>query len=58
MFFVDNFGGFYGLGRFCNAGLPSDITVVVESVNFHLHKVSVEVLVFLANDAGLNIVCL
>ncbi|XP_071720281.1 LOW QUALITY PROTEIN: BTB/POZ domain-containing protein At3g44820-like [Rutidosis leptorrhynchoides] len=23
---------------FCNAGLPSDITVVVDKVNFHLHK--------------------
>lgn len=25
--------------RFCNAGLPSDITVIVDGVNFHLHKV-------------------
>lgn len=33
------FGGFYGFDRFCNAGLPSDITVVVDGVNFHLHKV-------------------
>lgn len=23
---------------FCNAGLPSDITVIVDGVNFHLHK--------------------
>ncbi|XP_050281628.1 BTB/POZ domain-containing protein At3g44820 [Quercus robur] len=23
---------------FCNAGLPSDITVVVDGINFHLHK--------------------
>ncbi|KAL9247386.1 hypothetical protein vseg_020823 [Gypsophila vaccaria] len=23
---------------FCNAGLPSDVTVTVEDVNFHLHK--------------------
>ncbi|XP_040992490.1 BTB/POZ domain-containing protein At3g44820 [Juglans microcarpa x Juglans regia] len=27
-----------GNGWFCNSGLPSDITVVVEGVNFHLHK--------------------
>ncbi|GMY15900.1 BTB/POZ domain-containing protein At3g44820 [Fagus crenata] len=32
--------GFHREGNdwFCNAGLPSDITVVVEGVNFHLHK--------------------
>ncbi|KAJ4843597.1 hypothetical protein Tsubulata_029022, partial [Turnera subulata] len=23
---------------FCNAGLPSDITVIVDGINFHLHK--------------------
>ncbi|KAH9613862.1 hypothetical protein KSS87_015372 [Heliosperma pusillum] len=23
---------------FCNAGLPSDVTIVVDEVNFHLHK--------------------
>ncbi|KAI3738643.1 hypothetical protein L2E82_28692 [Cichorium intybus] len=23
---------------FCNAGLPSDITIVIDQVNFHLHK--------------------
>jgi hypothetical protein len=28
-----------GSGRFCNAGLPSDITVVVDDIKFHLHKV-------------------
>ncbi|XP_010689976.2 BTB/POZ domain-containing protein At3g44820 [Beta vulgaris subsp. vulgaris] len=27
-----------GSDWFCNAGLPSDITVLVEGVNFHLHK--------------------
>ncbi|CAO2814649.1 unnamed protein product [Amaranthus hypochondriacus] len=27
-----------GTDWFCNAGLPCDITVVVEGVNFHLHK--------------------
>ncbi|CAO2813219.1 unnamed protein product [Amaranthus hypochondriacus] len=27
-----------GTDWFCNAGLPSDITVIVEGVNFHLHK--------------------
>ncbi|KAF2321703.1 hypothetical protein GH714_001629 [Hevea brasiliensis] len=26
------------LPGFCNAGLPSDITVVVDGINFHLHK--------------------
>ncbi|XWS52921.1 hypothetical protein CRYUN_Cryun11dG0114300 [Craigia yunnanensis] len=32
--------GFYRQGNdwFCNAGLPSDITIVVDGVNFHLHK--------------------
>ena len=39
IFYVNNFGGFYGFYRFCNAGLPSDITVVVDGINFHLHKV-------------------
>ncbi|XP_021767380.1 BTB/POZ domain-containing protein At3g44820-like isoform X1 [Chenopodium quinoa] len=29
---------FHDYDRFCNAGLPSDITVFVEGVNFHLHK--------------------
>lgn len=28
-----------GYDRFCNAGLPSDITVIVDGMNFHLHKV-------------------
>lgn len=28
-----------GLDRFCNGGLPSDITVSIEGVTFHLHKV-------------------
>ncbi|MFS7986657.1 putative SKP1/BTB/POZ domain superfamily, NPH3/RPT2-like family protein [Helianthus anomalus] len=23
---------------FCNAGLPSDITIVIDKVKFHLHK--------------------
>lgn len=32
--------GFHREGNdwFCNAGLPSDITLVIEEVNFHLHK--------------------
>ncbi|WCJ41694.1 Phototropic-responsive NPH3 family protein [Euphorbia peplus] len=32
--------GFYRQGNdwFCNAGLASDITVVVDGINFHLHK--------------------
>ncbi|PWA65465.1 phototropic-responsive NPH3 family protein [Artemisia annua] len=32
--------GFYNEGNewFCDAGLPSDITVVVDEVKFHLHK--------------------
>ncbi|KAL8204767.1 hypothetical protein R6Q57_010390 [Mikania cordata] len=32
--------GFYHEANdwFCNAGLPTDITVVVDNVNFHLHK--------------------
>ncbi|XP_002527435.3 BTB/POZ domain-containing protein At3g44820 isoform X2 [Ricinus communis] len=32
--------GFHKEGNdwFCNAGLPSDITVVVDGINFHLHK--------------------
>lgn len=29
----------YGCDRFCTASLPSDVTVVVERVNFHIHKV-------------------
>jgi len=28
-----------GLDRFCNGGLPSDLTVSIEGVTFHLHKV-------------------
>ncbi|KVI00119.1 BTB/POZ fold [Cynara cardunculus var. scolymus] len=33
--------GFYNEANdwFCNAGLPSDITIVIDNVNFHLHKV-------------------
>ncbi|KAJ0657242.1 putative SKP1/BTB/POZ domain superfamily, NPH3 domain, NPH3/RPT2-like family protein [Helianthus annuus] len=33
--------GFYNEGNdwFCNAGLPSDLTIVIDEVNFHLHKV-------------------
>ncbi|KAA8550247.1 hypothetical protein F0562_001931 [Nyssa sinensis] len=27
---------------FCNAGLPSDITVATGGVNFHLHKIMLE----------------
>lgn len=30
---------FHNYGRFCTAALPSDITIIVESINFHLHKV-------------------
>ncbi|XP_024982364.1 BTB/POZ domain-containing protein At3g44820 isoform X1 [Cynara cardunculus var. scolymus] len=32
--------GFYNEANdwFCNAGLPSDITIVIDNVNFHLHK--------------------
>lgn len=32
--------GFYHEANdwFCNAGLPSDITIVIDKVNFHLHK--------------------
>ncbi|KAI3748207.1 hypothetical protein L6452_11141 [Arctium lappa] len=32
--------GFYNEANdwFCNAGMPSDITIVVDGVNFHLHK--------------------
>ncbi|KAJ0465077.1 putative BTB/POZ domain, NPH3 domain, NPH3/RPT2-like family protein [Helianthus annuus] len=32
--------GFYNEGNdwFCNAGLPSDLTIVIDEVNFHLHK--------------------
>ncbi|GJY88501.1 BTB/POZ domain-containing protein [Tanacetum coccineum] len=32
--------GFYNEANdwFCNAGLPSDLTIVVDGVNFHLHK--------------------
>ncbi|XWS73977.1 hypothetical protein CRYUN_Cryun02cG0175800 [Craigia yunnanensis] len=32
--------GFYRQGNdwFCNAGLPSDLTIIVDGVNFHLHK--------------------
>lgn len=32
--------GFHKEGNdwFCNAGLPSDITVVVDGIKFHLHK--------------------
>lgn len=39
IFYINTFGGFYGFDRFCNAGLRSDITVVVDGINFHLHKV-------------------
>ncbi|XP_076910414.1 BTB/POZ domain-containing protein At3g44820-like [Bidens hawaiensis] len=32
--------GFYNKANdwFCNAGLPSDFTIVIDGVNFHLHK--------------------
>lgn len=42
--------GFYREGNdwFINAGLPSDITVVVNTVNFHLHKLNF-VTVFVLN---------
>lgn len=32
--------GFHRQGNdwFCNAGLPSDITIIVDGINFHLHK--------------------
>ncbi|KAI3799336.1 hypothetical protein L1987_34629 [Smallanthus sonchifolius] len=32
--------GFYNEANdwFCNAGLPSDLTIVIGGVNFHLHK--------------------
>ncbi|KAK9061587.1 hypothetical protein SSX86_018769 [Deinandra increscens subsp. villosa] len=32
--------GFYNESNewFCNAGLPSDLTIVIDRVNFHLHK--------------------
>ncbi|KAK6144276.1 hypothetical protein DH2020_021096 [Rehmannia glutinosa] len=37
---VGKISGFHREGNdwFCNASLPSDITVVVDEVNFHLHK--------------------
>lgn len=27
------------LDRFCSSSLPSDITLIVDGVNFHIHKV-------------------
>lgn len=40
----------YGCDRLCTASLPSDITVVVDGVNFHIHKVLFYFVTFYSTD--------